>query len=471
MELILSGTIRDFKDSHPDFEFTIASEEGIVEPILGSDRKPVYKGGQGKTTHSQELFDQWYRDVEDINRSKRLDITLKDVNNDGVFTYSNDEFFPLDNQLSGNEGRPHNYHFTYEIHSEFTYQGTEIFTFIGDDDLWVFIDGKLVIDLGGVHKALEGTSDLRAPEGSNILEKDLPTGVSLSLEVGKTYAFDLFFAERHTTQSQFRIDTSMALKPLPIVTVEASDPEAKETPTDLGEFVLRLDNPAERALTIACVLSGTATAGQDYQTIDTTVIIPAGQTEVKVPVIPISDKKVEGDETVIMTLQGGDGYELGTPTAATVVIRDAVLPVATLHVSDGKATEPLAIDCPPDSAVFIVCLDTPAPSDVEIAYQVGGTATEGEDYTALKRSVVIAQGKTEAPIVVTPLPDNEPCEADETVVITLVEGKDYCLGDRVSDQVVIREAVLQPAKPWWIWLLLLILLLIGCIFVFKATQG
>lgn len=470
MELILSGTIRDFKDTHADFEAEVASEKGIVEPILGPDRKPTYKGGEGKTTHGKENFDQWYRDVAGVNLSKRHDITLQDSDRNGVFTYENNSFFPIDDELFGNQGRPHNYHFTYEIHSEFTYKGTEIFTFVGDDDVWVFIDGKLVVDLGGVHVAETGTIDLDA-KGSSTFKADLPTGVSLSLEVGKTYNFDFFFAERRTTESNFRIDTSVALVCLPVVTVEATDAKAQELPTDLGEFVLRLDKPTERALEVACRMSGTATQGTDYQTVGTTVTIPAGQSEVKVPVRPIADKQVEGAETVIMELQAGEGYDLGKPTDATVVIGDYMPPVVTIDVCDPKATEPIVKDCPPDSAVFVVCLDKLSPCDVEVAFQVGGTATEGKDYKTLGRTVVIPKGKTKAAIVVTPLPDKDLCETDETVVITLVEGKGYCLGDCLKAQAVIREASSSVSKPWWIWLLLLFLVLLGCLFVFKKTYS
>lgn len=242
-KLILTGTIRDFQDSHADFEAAVGSEKNIVEPLLGTDQKPVYKGGSGKTTTGKENFDQWFRDIPTVNRSKQHDIELEDKDGNGVFTYENHQFFPIDNDLFGNQGRPHNYHFTYEIHSEFTYQGHEQFMFWGDDDLWVFIDGKLVIDLGGVHVAETDTIDLKVAAAATQLHKPLPTGQTLVLEKGKTYSLDLFFAERRTTESHFKIETSLRLKtvkPEPPVYPPVMPPMPPLPPNiwDVGERVV-----------------------------------------------------------------------------------------------------------------------------------------------------------------------------------------------------------------------------------------
>ncbi|MDC0718397.1 fibro-slime domain-containing protein [Nannocystis bainbridge] len=196
---VMKATVRDFRTSHPDFETFggDAAYEGLVQQDLGPDSKPVYAhpGGTPQTTGPAE-FAQWYNDTPDVNMAFEIDIPLTEVS-PGQFTYQNNAFFPIDGQGWGDEGNPHNFHFTTEIHTEFTYQGGEVFTFTGDDDLWLFINGKLAIDLGGLHPQLTDTISLDENAGY------------LGITIGQNYTMDIFHAERHTTDSNFRIDTSI----------------------------------------------------------------------------------------------------------------------------------------------------------------------------------------------------------------------------------------------------------------------
>ncbi|HLT38504.1 MAG TPA: fibro-slime domain-containing protein, partial [Enhygromyxa sp.] len=67
-----------------------------------------------------------------------------------------------------------------------------------DDDVWVFVNGQLGVDLGGVHGPLTGNIDMDAVAGA------------FDLQLGQVYALDFFSAERHTTLSNFNIATTIS---------------------------------------------------------------------------------------------------------------------------------------------------------------------------------------------------------------------------------------------------------------------
>ncbi|RYZ01691.1 MAG: DUF4215 domain-containing protein [Myxococcales bacterium] len=90
----------------------------------------------------------------------------------------------------------HNFHFTTEVKYWFQYQAGSAPTldFTGDDDVWVFVNGKLAVDIGGVHPPKSGSVTLNAAAASNF-----------GLADGKVYAISIFHAERKTEGSSFRL--------------------------------------------------------------------------------------------------------------------------------------------------------------------------------------------------------------------------------------------------------------------------
>jgi len=120
----------------------------------------------------------------------------------------------------GTGGR--NQQFCFESHAKFTHKPGLKFNFRGDDDIWVFIDNTLAVDLGGTHLAAPGYVDLDSFKGFN----------GQLLEVGNTYDLDIFFCDRRTTMSNVRIKTNMY-----IMQKTAIEVKGKKNPANPAETI------------------------------------------------------------------------------------------------------------------------------------------------------------------------------------------------------------------------------------------
>jgi fibro-slime domain-containing protein len=146
-----------------------------------------------------------------------------DVNPDRV-RFSNSFIFPINEKGFGPDGFTGentgiNYGFTIQLHNSFIYNGGEELFVNGDDDIWVFIDNKLAIDIGGLHLASCACISLD----------------SLGLTPGEQYSFDLFFAERHSSGSSLHIITDIVFAgemPDTAITDSSTDSSNAESNTE-----------------------------------------------------------------------------------------------------------------------------------------------------------------------------------------------------------------------------------------------
>jgi fibro-slime domain-containing protein len=222
----VTGILRDFSESHPDFgdmpEGGLGLYVDMVESSLDADGKPTYTGSGdlvdpasisgslfgfddslkllteelNPAVQSDASFRQWFREIPTMNTSAVFPITLKRNDAIGRWVF-NDRF---DTHFTHLAAMNKNRHFTWEAVMKFTYVEKAVdqtFVFGGNDDMWVYLNGELIADIGGMH-------------GLTSVEVDMK---DLGLNDGELYELKVFYAERDGGESRVRIESPVVLFP------------------------------------------------------------------------------------------------------------------------------------------------------------------------------------------------------------------------------------------------------------------
>ena len=225
---------------------------------------------------------------------------------------------------------------------------------------------------------------------------------------------------------------------LPTISISSTDTNAAEA-GDSAVVTLSRSGPTNNALTINLGRAGTATAGTDYTGINSTAVVPAGETSVSLTFNATQDAILENTETAIITVAAGAGYAVGTPATVTLFIDDDDRNTVSLSVVQPTAIEGGA------SASLLLSRSGNTNASLTVTLSLSGTATNGTDYTTSPsplNSVVLGAGQSARLLYIQPINDSL-TEGDEVVLVQIASGS-YDIGEPGYASVTIRDNDLPP---------------------------
>jgi len=231
---------------------------------------------------------------------------------------------------------------------------------------------------------------------------------------------------------------------LPLLNIFASDSTAVRGGGGARVTISRAGS-LDDDLLVNYFVTGTAQSGVDYNTLPGSVIIPAGQLSVDIPITAIASSTNKLPRTVTVLLADAPTYNLYNENSATITIVDGALSTVTLSASSDTVNEAGG------NASFIVTRTGPTNTPLTVYFEVGGSAWEGIDYAAIGTNVTIAPGATTANIVIAAINDSAREVGDvtgfETIIIQVRPGTNYLVGNPSGRTMRINDDEGDTALP------------------------
>ncbi|MBQ3310106.1 fibro-slime domain-containing protein [Candidatus Saccharibacteria bacterium] len=207
------------------------SGEGLPVPTYANNTEGELYIGDRNLYVNKANFHQWFHEVEGKSWQYDSSIVFHRQGNTNKYTYDGGDgsgeglqVFPLDNVNSPiaeiicvtieEDQECHNYHFTMKMRVPIRVNatGAERFDFSGDDDVWVFLNNQLVLDLGGLHTRLpgyfaineDGTVSSGLTDKNGYIQPQLQDA-NINLKKGEVTNIDFFYAERNTSRANILI--------------------------------------------------------------------------------------------------------------------------------------------------------------------------------------------------------------------------------------------------------------------------
>ena len=219
--------------------------------------------------------------------------------------------------------------------------------------------------------------------------------------------------------------------------VSAEDTTAAETDGEMV-FSVVLTGRTENTVTVDYETADvSAAAGSDYRPASGTLTFAAGERAKSVAVTLLQDALEEGDEVLTLSLDDAQGARLGASGDGT--IRDGGAPA--LRIADATAAEASG------ALEFVVTASGAVAREMRVDYATrDGTATAGQDYTAVQGTLVFALGEATKTIRVPVAMDSLDDEGLETLTVVLSSAVNATLADpeatgTISDTALPRLSV------------------------------